>query len=349
MTRENWLKVVELRGCGEVPCHVVFAGAVWNEYRDRLQDVVLRYPGVFGEYRRREGSWDDFGPRERRGQRWTDRWGCVWDYAYDGIEGQVVGHPLTDWRALNDLKAPDPARENDLDTVDWDSVRRQMEEAHQKDLPATGWIPHGFLFQRLYYLRGFENLMLDFASGDGRLGELIQIIVHYNLDLVRRWLAIGPDVIYFGDDLGMQDRLTVSPDMWRRHIKPAYARLFQECRQSGVHVYLHSDGYIADIFPDLIEIGVSIVNPQDLCNGLQRIRRELKGKVCIELDIDRQRIVPWGTPQEIECHIRRCVEMLGSPQGGLSLVCGIYPGTPLANIEAVARAMDRYRTVFCRS
>jgi len=67
--------------------------------------------------------------------------------------------------------------------------------------------------------------------------------------------------------------------------------------------------------------------------------------VCIDLDIDRQKIVPWGTPREIDAHVRRCVQMLASPRGGLMLICGIYPGTPLENIEAVLAAMSRYRTL----
>lgn len=114
------------------------------------------------------------------------------------------------------------------------------------------------------------------------------------------------------------------------------------CREAGVHVYFHTDGYIVDIIPDLIEIGVTILNLQDLCNGLENIKREAKGKICIDLDIDRQSIIPFGTPKEIYSHIKNCIDTLSSPQGGLMLVCGIYPGTPLKNIEVLCEAMYKY-------
>ena len=79
-----------------------------------------------------------------------------------------------------------------------------------------------------------------------------------------------------------------------------------------------------------------------LVNGLDAIARELKGKACILLDVDRQRIIPFGTPDEIDAHLRACIETLGSPTGGLGLICGLYPGTPVENIDALCTAIERY-------
>ena len=125
-------------------------------------------------------------------------------------------------------------------------------------------------------------------------------------------------------------------------IKPAYAKLFAQVRSAGAKVYLHTDGYILDIIPDLIECGVTILNPQDLVNGLDQLAETAKGRVHIDLDIDRQSVTVFGTPLEIDAHIRRCVETLGSRDGGLSLVYGAYPGTPPENVAAVIRGMQVY-------
>jgi len=344
MDREKWLRNVEFKGCDEIPSRVAISGAVWSQYREALWEVVAKYPEVAGPPPK-PGFWNEFGDRHRLGVKWQDRWGCVWDNRYAGIEGQVVEHPLEDWSRFASFEPPDPAGGNDMNEIDWEQTRQNILQAKAQGKLTQGAVSHGFLFQRLYYLRGFENLMMDFASRDPRLQELIDVIVEFNMGLVTRYVELGVDYIYFGDDLGMQDRLPISPSDWRRYIKPAYARLFEVCRSAGVHVYLHSDGYIVDIMPDLIEAGVTILNPQDLVNGLETIKRELKGRVCIDLDIDRQKIVPWGTPREIDAHVRRCVQMLASPRGGLMLICGIYPGTPLENIEAVLAAMSRYRTL----
>jgi len=340
--RDRWLSNVELRGCEEIPCRIALSRAVWDQYRESLEELVRRHPSIFGEYRERKPWKEEYSPRHRRGEMWKDRWGCMWYNTYSGIAGQVVGHPLEDWGTFKDIKPPDPSKENDLEDLDWKKIAEDIRRAKEEGRVARGGVCHGFLFQRLYYLRGFENLMVDIAEKNENLPRLIDMILDYNMDLVRRYLELGVDVVHFGDDLGMQERLTISPDDWRRYIKPAYAKIFGMCREAGAQVHFHSDGYIVDIMPDLLEIGVTILNLQDLCNGLENIERELKGKICIDLDVDRQKIIPWGTPEEVDSHILNCIKTLGSPQGGLMLVCGIYPGTPFENIETVCEAMERY-------
>jgi uroporphyrinogen-III decarboxylase len=156
----------------------------------------------------------------------------------------------------------------------------------------------------------------------------------------------GAGHLHAGDDLGLQKSLPISPASWRKLVKPGFARLFGLARERGATVYLHTDGWILDIIPDLIEIGVTTLNPQDLVNGLDNLAEIARGKVNIDLDIDRQKITVFGTPAEIDAHIRECIEVLGSPNGGLSLVFGAYPGTPVENIEAVARAMESYYDIW---
>ena len=115
-------------------------------------------------------------------------------------------------------------------------------------------------------------------------------------------------------------------------------------RNRGATVFLHTDGYIVPIISDLIETGVTTLNPQDLVNGLETLERLAKGKIHINLDIDRQKITVYGTPDEVREHIRTCILTLGSPEGGLSLRWGVYPPTPIENIEAAVRTMQEYRT-----
>lgn len=344
MDRDSWLRLVERRGCGEVLCKMYVSPGVRAIYGRRLAEIAARYPDV--EAGKLDGEWQGFDAGTSAGRSVPDAWGCVWQNVHNGIIGQVTGHPLEDWNALGDFVPPSPAESRHFGPVDWDRERRQAEAARAQGGLVQGWIDHGFFFQRLYYLRGFANLMMDIADADPRLDALCRMVADFNRGTVERLLYIGVDVVNFGDDLGMQERLTISPAAWRHYVKPVYAELFGMCRRAGAHVFLHSDGYIADIMPDLIECGTTILNPQDLCNGLETIRRELKGKVCIDLDIDRQSIVPRGTPGQIEAHIRRCVEMLGSRHGGLMLTCGLYEGTPLENIEAVFRGMSACRLAF---
>ena len=86
--------------------------------------------------------------------------------------------------------------------------------------------------------------------------------------------------------------------------------------------------------------------PQDLVNGIDWIQARLKGRVCIDLDVDRQRVTRFGTPDQIDDHVRHAVEMLGTREGGLMLKHGLFPGIPLENISALMDAMEKYSQHF---
>ena len=105
---------------------------------------------------------------------------------------------------------------------------------------------------------------------------------------------------------------------------------------------MHSDGDIRMLAEDLVEAGVMVLNLQDLVNGVDWIRDTYRGKLCIELDIDRQNITVFGTPAEVDALIRMEVEKLSYPEGGLMMIFGLYPGKPLKNVEALMDAMERY-------
>jgi uroporphyrinogen decarboxylase len=203
---------------------------------------------------------------------------------------------------------------------------------------------HGFLFMRLFYLRGFANLMADMASGDPRLERLIERIVGYWEATFRPYIEAGIDVLSVADDLGTQTASMVGPAHFRRWLLPAYRRLFEPARRAGAQVAMHHDGYVMDIMDEIIASGVTIVNPQDLVNGVDNLAREAKGRVCIRIDIDRQQVLPHGSPGDVRDLVAQEVRKLGSPQGGLEMVVGIYPPTPLENVEALFTALEAYRT-----
>jgi uroporphyrinogen decarboxylase len=205
-------------------------------------------------------------------------------------------------------------------------------------------VPHGFLFLRLTYLRGFENLMLDVATGAPELARLTDMVMGCSRGLVERWLALGVDVIELADDLGTQKAAAMSPAHFRRYLAPHYRSLVEASHAKGALVGFHSDGYVMDIMDDLLATGIDIVNPQDLVNGIGALASEVKGRACIRLDMDRQQVVPFGSRQEIRELIEEEVRTLGSPAGGLELICGIYPPTPAENVDAVCSAIEAFRT-----
>ena len=344
--RENFLRNARFEGPEWMPFGVAISGATWNQLREDLEDVCERHPTVFPGFEKGKRDFANlpFADAYRAEESFTDNWGCVWDSAIDGIEGIVSGHPLADWSALDTWQPPDPMAQTDRGQVDWDARLEGVRQAREAGQLTSGSLGHGYLFMRLYYLRGFENLMFDIATDEPKLQELIDMIVAHSKVIVDQWLGAGVDVMEFAEDLGTQTASCIGAKHFAKWMTPAYSQLMQPAKESDALVGLHSDGYIMDIMDELLVAGVDIINPQDLCNGIDDLAREVKGRACIRLDIDRQKIVPFGTRAQIRDLIEEEVRKLGSPQGGLEMIAGIYPPTPAENVDALCSALEEFRT-----
>jgi len=321
MAMDDKIKAMKFGAPDNIPVNVGILPAAWMKYRGQLDAIVKRHPVIFANPAI-DKNYDEVGGTYVAGSH-TDVWGCVWENVATGHEAIVRKHPYPTRESVHTLKPP------------------------EKD----AGIPHGFMYLRLADLRGFEEIMIDFAEEPPELQALIDIVLNYNvrqLDIMLRSRSSKPGgFIWFGDDLGTQHALPISPEKWRKYLKPCYRKLYQPVRAAGHYVYMHTDGHIYEIIPDLIECGVDVVNPQVRANGLDNLARVCKGKVCVDLDLDRQ-MFPFCTPGDIDSHVREAVETLGSPEGGLWLNAEIDDGVPLENVEAICSALEKYRGFYSR-
>lgn len=340
--RENWLRVVEFRRPEWIPVSVGFAPVMWRTLRERLEEVVLRHPVLFPGFQPGSVDFDaPYGPVYREGEYYRDNWGCVWYNAIGGLEGQVVGHPLADWSALDTYQPPDFRTHSERGERNWEQIEAYIHQVRQRGGLVGG--DGERLFDRLYFLRGFDNLMIDFATDDPHLPRLIAMLRDYELGLVRRWLEIGVDVIGFHTDIGTQNALMISPAKFRKYLKPMFMELFQTCRRAGTHVALSSDGCLLEIVDDLIECGVSVHDPQVRANTIPGIARAYKGRLCANVDLDRQ-MFAFCKPDDIWRQVEEVVTRVGSPEGGLMLSGSVWdPNVPLENIEALCSALETFR------
>ena len=348
--RENFIRNVRMTGPEYVPCRVSVSMASWDQWRDEMEKVVLRHPVIFPDLRKGQYDWDNlpFGSAHRKGEDFRDAWGCVWHCAVNGLEGVAAEHPLDDWSKLETWQAPDPLKTADRGPVDWAAIRRNIAERKARGELTSGGLVHGFLLMRLTYLRGFENLMLDLVTEPPALRRLIEMVGAHNQTIADQYLDMDVDVLSLAEDLGTQTASVISPAMFRKWCVPEYKKLTKPFKRAGKIVSLHSDGYTMDLMDAFEECGIDIVNPQDLVNGIDDIARVCKDRFCIRLDVDRQKIVPFGTRQAIRDLIEESVRKLGSPRGGLEMIAGIYPPTPPENVDAVCCAMEEYRTYWFR-
>lgn len=342
--RENTLRTIRFEKPEWIPMQFRINGACWAHYETAaLEDLMSAHPLLFPGFEpqgNKRVPW--YAPDARADEPLTDPWGSVWETSENGITGAVTRFPLADWSAFEQYRAPDPEHFGHIGPLDWENLAEQFAQARAAGNLCAGSLHHGHTFLRLTYLRGYENLLFDMEDDEPRLRDLIDTVEAFNLHHVRRFLGIGVDIMGYPEDLGMQIGPMLSPGDFRRFIKPSYERLMQPAREAGVLVHMHSDGDIRALVEDLIDGGVQSLNLQDLVNGIDWIRDTLKGRVCIDLDIDRQKITRFGSPDDIDSLIRKEVETLGSPEGGLSMIYGLYPGVPLDNVAALMDAMERY-------
>jgi len=337
--RENYLRAIGFGKPQWIPCSVGLSPLAWRTHREKLEELVLRHPRIFRDYHKGQTDFDYLPCGYKKGF-YRDNWECLWHTSVEGLEGQVVEHPLANWEAFDSYQPPDPLTKAERSEHDWKEIRKGIETARARGELTSGWGER--LFDRLYFLRGFENLMIDIATDEPRLPRLIKMLEEHEMRLTNLWLEIGVDLMCYHTDIGTQNALMISPEKFRKLLKPTFTKIFGACRRAGAYVALSSDGNLLEIVDDLVECGVSVHDPQLRANTLEGIRRRYKGKMCINLDLDRQ-MFPFCKPADIREQVKEGVEALNSPEGGLMMQAAVYGGdVPLENIEAICSAMEEY-------
>ena len=342
--RDNILRALRFEGPDYIPMVFHINEACWAHYpSDALKELMADQKFLFPDFEGGSGRVElDYAISERIGKPFTDGWGCVWETLMDGIVGTVTKHPLASWDSFGDFASPDPEVDSGKGAVDWEKVRQDIDSATANGQFTVGGLRHGHTFLQLIDIRGYENLLFDMFDGDPRLSKLIEMVEEFNAAIVRHYLDIGVDMMTYAEDLGMQNGPMISPEMFYKYIKPSYERLMKPAIDAGCIIHMHSDGHIHELVEGLIDGGVAALNLQDLVNGIDWIEKTLKGRVCIDLDIDRQQITPKGTPEQVDALIHKEVKKLGSREGGLMMIYGLYPGVPLENVKALMDAMEKY-------
>ena len=313
----------------------ILPGAIVR-YGDALAEICRQYPDDFGTGGPDFRGWPNYElPPDYRVGEWTDIWGVTWRMAQDGIVGIPVTHPLADDEAFQTYQPPPRANP--------DEIRKQAEAiaaSNPKHFVSAGG---GNLFEVMQRLRGYDNLMMDLALDRPQAYRVRDLVKDYFLSFVREWCKYDCiDCIAYGDDWGTQRALIIHPDTWRRFFKPAYRELFAPAVEAGKAVHFHSDGFTWDIVVDWAEIGVTLYNPQHTIMGHQRWAQTYRGLMAIRTDLDRQHVLPHGTPAAVRGHVREVIECLGTAEGGLVLHGEVGPDVPLDNVRAMVEAFMEY-------
>ena len=240
---------------------------------------------------------------------YVDEWGVPWQVGEDGVKGEVKVPLLEEWGHLDHFKLPWRV----LNEANWEDVNRIC--AHTSKFVVTPW--HINLFERMQFLRGTEALFMDLAYGVPEVYRLRDMLHEFFIKEIEAWCKTDVDGIRFADDWGTQKALLISPKMWRALFKPLYAEYCAMIHRAGKFVFMHSDGHIATILPDLIEIGVDALNSQLFCMDIENVVAQYKGKLSFWGELDRQWILPFGNPEDVRQGVRRVRQALDTGHGGV--------------------------------
>ena len=272
-----------------------------------------------------------------RAAEWDDEWGIRWGHAAGGVGATPVASPLTDWSQLDEYLAhrvPDPRAPGRLDAA------LPVFAAHGRSAYCGGII-HLALFERLHAVRGMQNIFLDFSTNEREVRRLSDAVVAYLLELIRGWARIGADAVFLTDDWGTQTALMISPAMWRDFFADQYRRVFREIHRLGMDVFFHSCGNVTAIVPDLVEMGLDVLDPiQPGAMDPAAIARDFGGKIAFCGGIDDQKLATRSAA-EVRDEVRRTIDTLGAPFGNalvLSPANVMTPEIPLENLRALFEA-----------
>ena len=255
-----------------------------------------------------------------------------------------AARPLSSIRSLAELAEfvfPDlsnPAR--------YSGLSAQVKQWHAQGLAVAGSPPHlgGELFEAAWRLRGFENFMMDLVQrrdwANYLLDQLTSMLAENALIIARA----GVDILLLDDDVAMPTQLMISPDMWRDYFKPRLAGVINLAREESPEllVFYHCDGNFTQLIPDLIDIGVNVINPvQPDCMDAAFIKREFGNTLAMWGAVGSARLWDRGTPEDIVNEVRRCIETLG-PEGFLPAPAYDIDFAPLENIVAFIEAVNEF-------
>jgi uroporphyrinogen decarboxylase len=273
---------------------------------------------------------------------YTDEWGVTWrciEYTTRFGKGKYTepfGHPLVDDASLYSYKAPDPLRP-EL----YSEVARTLHDF--KDEYWIVGVTPTTIFESAWALRGYDKLLMDLAVDPDRADHVLNITFNYHMAVTQQLARLGVDMIWLGDDMGIQNTMLLSPPMWRKFFKPKMATLIASLKaiNPALKVAYHSDGAIYPIIPDLIEIGLDVLNPiQPASMDPVRLKRDYGDKLCFWGSMDIQHTLPNGTPEEVRQEVLLRLRTIGK-QGGLIIgpTHNLQLDTPLENFWAMVNTV----------
>ena len=252
-------------------------------------------------------------------------------------------HPLEDMETIEEIMSyPYP----DYAQADGSHQKAQVESIKARDLIALGDMQMT-IWECAWYMRSMEQLFCDMMDENEIAEFLFDKVTEQSIIRAMSYVKAGVDVLFLGDDIGMQHTIMMSEKLYCRWIKPRLKKLIDTVKAENpdVVIFYHSCGFVEPFIPHLIEAGVEVLNPiQSECMDFEEIHRKYGDKISFHGTIGTQTVMPFGTPQEVKEAVWRNLDIAGE-KGGLMVTPThmLEPEVPLENILAYVDACRTYK------
>jgi uroporphyrinogen decarboxylase len=252
-------------------------------------------------------------------------------------------HPMEKFESLKDFENypyPDPARD-----FDWASVPAKVAALQKKDISVTADMPMT-IFEIAWYMRGIEVFLMDLLANPDFANYHLDRITGIRCEMASRYAQAGFDQIQLGDDVSTQLNMMMHVDTWREYLKPRLAKVIAAAKSAkpDMLVFYHGDGNLQEIIPELIEIGVDILNPvQPECMDPVEVKKKYGSRLSFWGTLGTQTTLPFGTPQDVKKMCEKMIKEVGRGGGlGLAPTHLLEPEVPWDNIQAFVDTVTEY-------
>ncbi len=265
---------------------------------------------------------------------------------YDPLYYEMVSYPLAEASLIGvrEYEFPSPAKEWFV------NCSKITKTCWEKGYAVVADPVSGGILEQTIWLRGNHKFLSDLYENREIVIELLDRNLTHQLEMWESWLnEVGEwtTIALYGDDYGTQERPLLHPQMWRDLVKPRVKKLIQTIKKnfSRIKIQLHSCGSIAEIIPDLIEIGFDVLNPVQPSKGMDHasLKQKFGSKIAFHGGVDTQEVLPRGTPSEVEKEVQRVLTTLASDHTGyiFATAHNILADVPPENISAAFEALDQ--------
>ena len=239
----------------------------------------------------------------------------------------------TDEDAIRNYRTPDPNKKDNFYYAERDIKQYSGEYLV---------VPSGYggIYERAYFLMGYEEFMTNLALNPALIEELLDKITDYKIEIAKGFIKAGAKIGHFGDDLGTQLGTMFSRDTFARILKPRMKRLWSICKDAGIPVMFHSCGNVTEFIPDLIEIGLDVLEPVQPVMDLAYLKKEFGKDITFWGGIDTQKILPYGTPEEVKKLASDTIRILGKGGGYIIATAQeVMKDVPIENVRALVETI----------